>query len=75
MSFHEHVFIEIENLSRKVAMDEKSSKKPRMEELETTIEVSLKWNNSTYTLLLDPEDTIVILRHKIQIETEVLPVI
>lgn len=49
-----------------------SHKKAKMD-LDELIAVELKWNNNVYKLSFDPEDDIVILKHKISIETEVLP--
>ena len=54
--------------------DERSTKLQKMDTNEGLITIDLKWNNSLYQLLVDPDDDVLILKHKIQMETEVLPV-
>jgi ubiquitin-like domain-containing CTD phosphatase 1 len=53
--------------------DERSTKRQKMDTNEGLITIDLKWNNSLYQLLVDPDDDVLILKHKIQMETEVLP--
>lgn len=54
--------------------DERCSKRAKMDINEGLITIDLKWNNSLYQLLVDPDDDVLILKSKIQLETEVLPV-
>lgn len=54
--------------------DDNCCKKPRMELNEGLVKVDVKWNSKVYNLFLDPDDDVMILKHKIQIETEILPV-
>lgn len=53
--------------------DENCKKKARMD-INELINIDLKWNNSLYQLLVDPDDDVLILKSKIHLETEVLPV-
>lgn len=57
-------------------MDEsdQKNKKARMEENQAIIKVEIKWNNTIYNLSMDPDDDVLIMKHKIKIETQVLPV-